>query len=161
MRREQHIGGAEDRRVRRRVLVDQHVERRTAPAVDTFAESGAAVGGGRIARARDWVRANDTLHDVIQEASRNIQLQRSISDILARCLRPGDVSWSALSHGTHLLRINAAQHDEIVEALERHDGPGARRLMTAHIRQSGEHVAIWFEEQARMAGARDGAPQSS
>jgi DNA-binding GntR family transcriptional regulator len=128
-------------------------------AVESFSEGGAVKGAGRMSRARGWVRANDMLHGLIQTASRNVQLQRSISDILDRCLRPGDASWSALSHDSHLLRTNVVHHDEIVRALERHDAAEARRLMTAHIRHSGEHVATWFEEQARVAAAReDGAP---
>jgi DNA-binding GntR family transcriptional regulator len=124
-------------------------------AVEAFSEGGAAKGAGRMARAKDWVRANDMLHGLIQTASRNVQLQRSISDILDRCLRPGDASWSALSHDSHLLRTNVGHHEEILHALERHDGAEARRLMTAHIRHSGEHVATWFEEQARVAAARE------
>jgi DNA-binding GntR family transcriptional regulator len=126
-------------------------------AVDAYSEGGAGKGAGRMTRAKEWVRANDMLHGLIQTASRNVQLQRSISDVLDRCLRPGDASWSALSHDTHLLRTNARQHEEIVRALERHDGTEARRLMTAHIRHSGEHVATWFEEQARLAAAERGS----
>jgi len=124
-------------------------------SVETFADHGAATGAERIDYARDWVRANDMLHSLIQDASRNVQLRRSIADILDRCLRPGDASWSALSHGTHLLRTNATQHEEIVRALERHDGAEVLGDMTAHVRHSGEHVATWFEEQARLAADRE------
>ncbi|MEY2535608.1 MAG: hypothetical protein QOF29_3518 [bacterium] len=115
-------------------------------AVETFADARPEEGSGRIEGARQWVRANDRLHGIVQTASRNLQLQRSISDVMHRCLRPGDASWSAVSHNSHLLRINVVQHERIVRALELHDGPAARELMTGHILNTGEHVATWFEE---------------
>jgi DNA-binding FadR family transcriptional regulator len=49
-------------------------------------------------------------------------------------------------------RTNVADHAAIIAALERHDGPGARRAMSAHIR----HVEAVFTEDEEPAQAEAG-----
>ena len=43
---------------------------------------------------------------------------------------------------------NVAQHQAILDSIERHDGPLARRLMSEHVRHAGELVTRRFEERS-------------
>jgi DNA-binding GntR family transcriptional regulator len=87
---------------------------------------------------RSWVAANDLFHDVLQEACCNRLLRRTIAG-LHRSF-PRNLTWGVLDD-LRLLEENVAQHRLIREAVERRDGPAARRLMIAHVQRSGELVA--------------------
>jgi DNA-binding GntR family transcriptional regulator len=91
----------------------------------------------------EWVRANDLFHQVVQEASGNARLVSTIAD-LHRSF-PRSLTWSALSASSRLLEENVEQHHAIFEAIERHDPPLARGLMTDHVRRAGDLVARRFE----------------
>ncbi len=91
----------------------------------------------------EWERANNIFHLVIQEAAGNPQLLSSIAH-LHRSF-PRHLTWSALSHSSHLLEANIEQHHRVLSAIEERDGPAARRAMTEHIRSSGELLARLLE----------------
>jgi DNA-binding GntR family transcriptional regulator len=91
----------------------------------------------------DWERANNLFHEVIQQAAGNRQLRAAIAH-LHRSF-PRHLTWAALSRSSHLLSENIEQHNRILAALERRDPPAARNEMAAHVRASGELVAVLLE----------------
>ncbi|MGH3004291.1 MAG: GntR family transcriptional regulator [Gaiellaceae bacterium] len=91
----------------------------------------------------EWVRANTSFHQVIQQATGNRQLLLTIAHL--HLSFPRDLTWSALSTSSHLLEENIAQHRRVLTAIERHDGAEARRAMTEHVLAAGELVARLIE----------------
>jgi DNA-binding GntR family transcriptional regulator len=93
-----------------------------------------------------WGRANDTFHQVIQEAAGNDVLVATLGR-LHRSF-PRDLSRTVLSESAPLLRENVEEHEAILEAIERRDPAGARELMQRHVRHSGALVTLRFEQRA-------------
>ena len=96
-----------------------------------------------------WVQANDLFHRTIFEAAANARLRAAIAD-LHRTF-PRDLTWSALSGNSRLLEENVRQHAVILEAIERRDPAGARRLMVEHVRRAGELVSLHFERATTLS----------
>jgi DNA-binding GntR family transcriptional regulator len=82
----------------------------------------------------------------IQRGAGNARLEAAIEN-LHRSF-PRNLTWSALSGDSRLLRDNVDEHRGIRTAIEQRDEQTARRLMTEHVQRSGELVAMWFERQA-------------
>jgi DNA-binding GntR family transcriptional regulator len=97
-------------------------------------------------REASWMQANDRFHLAIQRGAGNARLQAAIEN-LHRSF-PRNLTWSALSGDSRLLRVNVEEHRGIRAAIEERDEETARRLMAEHVRRSGELVAMWFERQA-------------
>jgi DNA-binding GntR family transcriptional regulator len=93
-----------------------------------------------------WGRANDTFHQVIQEAAGNDVLVATLGR-LHRSF-PRDLSRTVLSESAPLLRENVEEHEAILEAIERRDPASARDLMQRHVRHSGTLVTLRFEQRA-------------
>jgi DNA-binding GntR family transcriptional regulator len=91
----------------------------------------------------DWERANNQFHQVIQDASGNQQLVAAIAHLHQSF--PRVLTWTALSHSSHLLAENVEEHHRVLDAIERRDPGDARREMTAHVRSAGELVARLLE----------------
>ena len=98
---------------------------------------------GERAAQDEWERANNIFHEVIQQASGNRQLRVSIANLHKSF--PRHLTWAALSRSSHLLVENIDQHNRILAAIERRDPPSARGEMSAHVRASGELVAVLIE----------------
>jgi DNA-binding GntR family transcriptional regulator len=94
----------------------------------------------------EWNRGNGEFHLAIQESAGNRRLAATLAD-LHRTF-PRDLTWIALGENASLLEENVAQHEAILEAIERHDAKAARRRMTDHVRGAGELVTRRFEETA-------------
>jgi DNA-binding GntR family transcriptional regulator len=92
----------------------------------------------------EWERANNLFHGVIQEAAGNRQLLEAIAHLHQRF--PRDLTWSALSHSSHLLAENVEQHRRILAAIENRDPARARLAMTEHVRAAGELIARRLEQ---------------
>jgi DNA-binding GntR family transcriptional regulator len=114
-------------------------------AADLFRE---AIEDAPVADAADprprWSVANDMFHDVVLEAAGNLRLADTIRT-LHRSF-PRNVTWSTLSGSHHLLQENVEQHSAVLEAIAARDPAAARQAMTAHVRRSGELVALRFEQ---------------
>jgi DNA-binding GntR family transcriptional regulator len=95
-----------------------------------------------------WGRANDEFHQVIQEAAGNQVLVSTLVH-LHRSF-PRDLSRTVLSENTNLLAENVAEHEAVLEAIERGDSDAARSLMHQHVLRAGSLVTLRFEQ-------RDGA----
>jgi len=93
----------------------------------------------------EWMEGNDLFHSVIQEASGNRCLQATIAN-LHRSF-PRDLTWFVLGQNAGLLKDNVAQHEAILEAIERHDPAAARERMVDHVTRAGELVTRRFEER--------------
>lgn len=113
-----------------RSAIEEFVDR---PVEDRTAETAAA-----------WVDANNVFHTVITEASGNRQLLLSIADIHRRL--PQNISFAAYAGKSRLLRRNLDEHDEVADAITRHDSRAARKAMAAHIRNAVEATARWAED---------------
>jgi DNA-binding GntR family transcriptional regulator len=94
----------------------------------------------------EWIRGNDVFHLAIQEAAGNARLGATLTD-LHRSF-PRDLTWLVLGENARLLEENVAQHEAILEAIERHDPKAARRRMVEHVRRAGELVTRRFEERS-------------
>ena len=96
-----------------------------------------------------WGNANDEFHQVIQEAAGN--------EVLVATLRhlhrsfPRGLSRLVLREGTSLLAANVAEHEAVLEAIERNDSAAARTLMQQHVIRAGALVTVRFEERAITA----------
>jgi DNA-binding FadR family transcriptional regulator len=58
---------------------------------------------------------------------------------------PRNLTWSALSKSSRLLKENVTEHDKILRAIEEHRPASARREMQRHIARAGELVAARYE----------------
>jgi DNA-binding GntR family transcriptional regulator len=92
---------------------------------------------------REWGRANDLFHQTIQDAAGNERLIETLAH-LHRSF-PRDLTGLVLGGSNGLLRENLAQHEAVLDAIERHEPEAARQLMTDHIRRAGELVVHRFE----------------
>jgi DNA-binding GntR family transcriptional regulator len=93
-----------------------------------------------------WGQANDAFHETILVAADVPVLAETIRSLHKTI--PRNLTWSAI-RSPALLAENIHQHEAIRGALEAGDASAARRAMTGHIRNSGELIAEWFEQQAR------------
>lgn len=116
-----------------------------------YASEASDMASEDIKHTRKWVEANDTFHEVIQEAARNDMLMQTIGG-LHRAF-PRNLTGIALGRDPRLVKQNAAEHARILDAIESRDGAAARSAMTDHVRRSGEIVAMWFERYT--AGVQD------
>jgi DNA-binding GntR family transcriptional regulator len=94
----------------------------------------------------EWIEGNDTFHLVIQEAAGNARLRAMLAE-LHRSI-PRDLTWIVLGENAKLLEENVAQHQAVLDAIERHDPQEARRRMVEHVRRAGELVTRRFEERS-------------
>jgi len=94
-----------------------------------------------------WGRANDSFHQVIQEAAGNDVLVATLAH-LHRSF-PRGLSRLVLRESTSLLETNAIEHQAILDAIEQGDGEAARALMHEHVHRAGALVTLRFEERLR------------
>ncbi|HEY2715373.1 MAG TPA: GntR family transcriptional regulator [Solirubrobacterales bacterium] len=104
----------------------------------------------RAGRELPWQRANTMLHEIVQEAAGNERLSAAITD-LHRSF-PRNLTWAALCENPRLLKENVAEHERVVEAIERNDPRAARRAMVRHVKRAGAIVSDWFERQSQARG---------
>ncbi len=131
-------------------ITDAQIERiraaqaRFAQAVEQLATAkDKKLARSPAAKLPNWVDANDAFHAVILEASRNRRLSQVAQDMHIGFTR--GVMMSALAMDGQRMRENVAQHDAILDAIERRDAAAARRAMTHHILRSGEIMVWWLE----------------
>ena len=91
----------------------------------------------------EWEHANNLFHQVIQNAAGNAQLLAAIAN-LHRSF-PRHLTWTALSHSSHLLAQNVQEHQRILARIEQRDPKAARAAMADHVRSAGELVARLLE----------------
>jgi DNA-binding GntR family transcriptional regulator len=95
------------------------------------------------AAATLWIQANEAFHSTVYQAAGNEQLRRSIRDLARRV--PRNMTFKALAHDSHRLRINLDEHIAIAHAIEAHDAPLAHERALQHARRAAELVSRWYE----------------
>ena len=93
-----------------------------------------------------WRHANDGFHQQIQDAAANDVLVATLAH-LHRSF-PRDLTRTVLGESTKLLAENVHEHEQILDAIERRDAPGARALMVDHVRHAGALITLRFEQLA-------------
>jgi DNA-binding GntR family transcriptional regulator len=95
-----------------------------------------------------WIETNNQFHGLIQQASNNLRLGQVINELYGGFIRNVMYS-SARGMDAHRMQRNIGSHEEILAALERRDPAAARESMRNHIRESGQLVISWLENQTR------------
>jgi DNA-binding GntR family transcriptional regulator len=90
-----------------------------------------------------WSAANDQFHEGILAASGNDRLRKTVLQLHSSF--PRNLTWSAISQSSSLLRHNVGEHDAILAAIEAGDPVAARQAARAHVRRSGELIASRHE----------------
>jgi DNA-binding GntR family transcriptional regulator len=95
-----------------------------------------------------WGHANDEFHQVIHEAAGNEVLAATLAH-LHRSF-PRGLSRLVLRESTSLLAANVAEHQAVLDAIERSDAKEARALMQQHVVRAGTLVTSRFEERVAI-----------
>lgn len=129
-------------------ITDEQIERMKRAQVRMIQAFNKPLPKSRILarKSPNWVEANEEFHSIVLEASRNRRLRQIIENLHVGFIRK--VMLSAVAMHGRQMRENIAQHEIILETLERHDATEARRLMRHHIQRSGELLVAWLESQA-------------
>ncbi|MFL5959990.1 MAG: GntR family transcriptional regulator [Gaiellaceae bacterium] len=109
--------------------------------------------GGREVGEREvrrWGTANDDFHQTIHEASGNDVLAGTLAQLHRNF--PRDLSRLVVSESTAMLEANVREHEEILEALSRHDATAAYELMQRHVDRAGSLVTLRVEQRAAEPG---------
>lgn len=104
-------------------------------------------GDGRTAAlSRAWIETNARFHSLIHEASNNLSLGKLIGDLIL-----GYTRWvmrsSVIGMDLHRMKKNITDHEKILYALRSRAPQEARQAMVSHIREAGEFLVTWFENQ--------------
>jgi DNA-binding GntR family transcriptional regulator len=113
-----------------RTVVEEYVNRPPGTTL-TFAEVS-------------WPRANDLFHSRILAACGNQRLHDTVVQLHGSF--PRNLTWAAISESSSLLRRNASEHHEILEAIVKGDGATARRAAKRHVLRSGDLVASRYQK---------------
>jgi DNA-binding GntR family transcriptional regulator len=89
-------------------------------------------------------RANELFHAEINRAAGNARLATIISDLQGYF--PKDYVWRATRHGPEARVLGVDNHDDILVALEAHDGDAARTAMTEHINFARRLLLDYLDE---------------
>jgi DNA-binding GntR family transcriptional regulator len=97
--------------------------------------------------AAKWPQANDQFHEVMLMASGNQRLRETVAALHGSF--PRNLTWSALSESTNLLRRNAAEHLAVLAAITAGDAAAARTAAKQHVLRSGELIARRYQRSDR------------
>ena len=92
-------------------------------------------------------QANELYHNVILAAANCPPLRDTVQSLMNRV--PRSLAWHTFSADPGIVPRSAADHDRITEALNAPEPRRARRLLHAHVLDTGETLARWLERQAR------------
>ena len=92
-------------------------------------------------------QANELYHNVILAAANCPPLRDTVQSLMNRV--PRSLAWHTFSADPGIVPRSAADHVRITEALNAPEPRRARRLLHAHVLDTGETLARWLERQAR------------
>ncbi len=104
-----------------------------------------------------WPEANDRFHQVLLTACGNRRLRETV--LLIHGSFPRALTWPALSESSNLLRRNAAEHQDVVAAIEAGDAAAARTAAKSHVLRSGDVVVARY--QRSLDGGAGSRPRGS
>ena len=102
---------------------------------------------GREIALEQCSQANELFHNVILAAANCPPLRDTVQSLLNRV--PRSLAWQTFAADPGIVPRSAEDHDRIAEALNRPDRERARRLLHAHVVDTGETLARWLERQTR------------
>jgi DNA-binding GntR family transcriptional regulator len=94
-----------------------------------------------------WSHANELFHNVVLAAANCPPLRETVQALANRV--PRSLAWQTFGDDPGIIPRSADDHDRIVEALTAPDPRRARRLLRAHVLETGETLARWLERHAR------------
>jgi DNA-binding GntR family transcriptional regulator len=98
-----------------------------------------------------WYEANSTFHNIIVEASNN----RTLAEVLEGLYRriPRNLTWVGLGSDVRRLERNAAEHEQIFDAINAGDSERTASLLTAHARHARELLVRALDATASAEAA--------
>jgi len=129
-------------------------ERRYRGITEQLRDHGLSVADRRVLAA-DWVRGNDTFHELILRAAGAPLLERMARSVRRVYRTVPVLAFSPEVEEIH--RLNLRQHRALVEMMKAGSPGGARELMHEHILTTGEVLADLF---ARMDASAVGPAES-
>ena len=102
---------------------------------------------GREIALQQCSQANELFHNVILAAANCPPLRDTVQSLLNTV--PRSLAWHTFAADPGIVPRSAEDHDRISRALNEPDGKRARRLLHAHVLDTGETLARWLERQTR------------
>jgi DNA-binding GntR family transcriptional regulator len=97
---------------------------------------------GRAILCEQWSQANELFHNVILAASDCPPLRDTVQLLQNRV--PRSLAWRTFADNPRIIPASVADHDRILAALSAPDARRARRLLHAHVLDTGETLARWL-----------------
>ena len=94
-----------------------------------------------------WSHANELFHNVILAAANCPPLRDTVQSLANRV--PRTLAWQTFGDDPGIIPRSIEDHDRISEALARPDARRARKLLRAHVVDTGDTLARWLERHAR------------
>ena len=113
-----------------------------------FTRYGALATGddrGRAIVCEQWSQANELYHNVILAAASCPPLRDTVQSLQNAV--PRSIAWRTFADDPDIIPRSADDHDRITEALVAGDARKARRLLHAHVLDTGETAARWLDRQ--------------
>lgn len=101
---------------------------------------------GRSIALEQCSQANELYHNVILAASNCPPLRETVQSLMNRV--PRTLAWHTFGDDPGIIPRSAEDHDRITEALNRPDARRARKLLHAHVLDTGDTLARWLDRQA-------------
>jgi DNA-binding GntR family transcriptional regulator len=101
---------------------------------------------GRRIALEQCSQANELYHNVVLAAANCPPLRETVQSLMNRV--PRTLAWHTFGDDPSIIPRSAEDHDRITEALNRPDERRARRLLQAHVHDTGETLARWLDRQA-------------
>jgi DNA-binding GntR family transcriptional regulator len=101
---------------------------------------------GRSIALEQCSQANELYHNVILAAANCPPLRETVQSLMNRV--PRTLAWHTFGDDPGIIPRSAEDHDRITEALNRPDARRARKLLHAHVLDTGETLARWLDRQA-------------
>jgi DNA-binding GntR family transcriptional regulator len=94
-----------------------------------------------------WSQANDLFHNVVLAASNCPPLRDTVQSLANRV--PRSLAWHTFGDDPGIISRSIVDHDQIVAALNEPSPRRARKLLHAHVLDTGDTLARWLERHAR------------
>ncbi|HUZ84004.1 MAG TPA: GntR family transcriptional regulator [Gaiellales bacterium] len=146
------LEGLAAQRAAGRLTTFDHADLRTAQSLLTsgFERHGRLAPGDADRRTiicEQWSQANELFHNVILAAANCPPLRATVQSLANHV--PRSLAWHTFGDDPGIIPRSVEDHELILEALDRPDPRRARRLLHAHVIDTGETLARWLERHAR------------
>jgi len=94
-----------------------------------------------------WSHANELFHNVVLAAANCPPLRDTVHSLANRV--PRSLAWQTFGDDPGIIPRSIEDHERIADALVKPDGKRARRILRAHVMDTGETLARWLERHVR------------